>query len=168
MVPCEICNRPGRKRRIRVENSDERYRFESRTICGECDVALRKKPSPSKRGRQRDRDVPAPSTDEWIAALRRSWSIGNDCFRCELSGLRLDLKSAHGPLSLSCDHDPPGSASFLVVAWLINDMKNDHDRDEFHTNVMRLAEIIKGGTPDKDLADTYGESFANLKHWRRS
>jgi hypothetical protein len=54
-----------------------------------------------------------------------------------------------------------------VVAWLINDMKNDHERTEFYTNLARLAEIVQAGSPDLDLADKYRDSFARLKHWRR-
>jgi hypothetical protein len=168
MIPCQICGRPGKNRRVRVDDLDGTCRHENRVICSECDIAVRKKPSPSKRGRKRDRHVPAPSTDTWIAALRRSWSISNDCFRCELSGLRLDLGSAYKPLSLSCDHDPPGSANFLVVAWLINDMKNDHGRDEFYANVMKLAAMVSGGGPNPVLADKFQDSFANLRHWRRA
>lgn len=168
MTPCEVCSRPGNTRRVRVLSEDGRHHYERRSICKSCDIAVRKKPSASKRGRQRDRDVPAPSINEWIAALRRSWAITNDCFRCELSGFRLDLDSAHKPLSLSCDHDPPGSANFLVVAWLINDMKNDHERQEFYVNVVRLAEIVRDGKPNTRLADAYCDSFASLKHWRRT
>jgi hypothetical protein len=165
---CAVCGREGQNRRVRVGNVDDRPKYESRVICSECEVALKKKPSPSKRGRKRDRAIPAPSTDEWIAALRRSWSIAGDCFRCELSGLKLDLISAHSPLALTCDHDPPGSGNFLVVAWLINDMKNDHDRSEFYRNISALAEVIGNGTPCIELADKYHASFANIKHWRRT
>ena len=168
MGTCAICDRLGTERPVRVDGSDGRHRYEKRNICDECRVAIRKKPSPSKRGRKRDRDVPAPTTDQWMAALRRSWFITGDCFRCELSGLKLDMTSAHSPLSLSCDHDPPGSANFLVVAWLINDMKNDHERGEFYLNVGRLAEMIQTGSPDHKLADRYRESFAGLRHWRRA
>jgi hypothetical protein len=167
MIPCDICGAPGKARKVRVD-LENGYRFEQRTICQGCEPALQKKPSPTKRGRRRDRHVPAPSTDEWIAALRRSWAINKDCFRCELSGLKLDLESAHSPLSMSCDHDPLGSANFLIVAWLINDMKNDHGRNEFYENVKKLAAIVQSNSPNHQLADKYQDSFANLLHWRRA
>jgi hypothetical protein len=164
MSNCEICNEPcNRQRRVRVDNG-----FETHPICDRCYIAVKKKPSPSKRGRQRDRDVPAPDSLTWIEALRRSWSITNNCFRCELSGLKLDMDSAHRPLSMSCDHDPPGSNTFLVVAWLINDMKNDHDRSEFYRNVQNLSRIISTGQPDPTLADQHHNDFANVQHWRRA
>lgn len=167
MTMCEICDCPClTQRAVRIAKGDS-YGFERHFICDRCHVAVRKKPSPSKRGRQGDRDVAAPDTLTWIAALRRSWSITNDCFRCELSGLKLDLDSAHRPLSMSCDHDPPGSDSYLVVAWLINDMKNDHDRDEFYRNVLNLSQIISDGQPDPQLADECHDDFALIRHWRR-
>lgn len=167
MTICVICTEScDTQRSVRVARDDS-YGFEQRTVCDRCHKAVKKKPSPSKRGRQRDRSVAAPDTLTWIAALQRSWSITNDCFRCELSGLRLDLDSAHGPLSMSCDHDPPGSDTYLVVAWLINDMKNDHDRDEFYRNAQNLAKIVSKGRPDTVLADTMQDDFANIRHWRR-
>ena len=167
MAVCEICTSPWLKHRaIRIANGDS-YGFERRFICDRCHVAVRKKPSPSKRGRKRDRDVAAPDTLTWIAALQRSWAITGDCFRCELSGLKLDLESAHRPLSMSCDHDPPGSDTYLIVAWLINDMKNDHDRDEFYRNILNLSRIIAAGQPDPKLADACHDDFALIQHWRR-
>lgn len=167
MLSCVICNDTcNALRSVRVAR-DQAYGFERHAICDRCHIAVKKKPSPSKRGRQRDRDVAAPDTLTWIEALRRSWSITKDCFRCELSGLKLDLDSAHGPLSMSCDHDPPGADTYLVVAWLVNDMKNDHDRDEFYRNIKNLAKIVGEGRPDPALADKYHDDFANIRHWRR-
>jgi hypothetical protein len=69
---------------------------------------------------------------------------------------------------MSCDHDPPGSDNYLVVAWIINDMKNDHDRYEFYRNIGRLAEIIKSGSPDPIVADKYHDDFATIRWWRRA
>lgn len=167
MATCEICDNPcDTKRSIRVAKGDS-YVFERHHLCDQCHVAVKKKPSPTKRGRQRDRHVAAPDSLTWIAALRRSWAISHDCFRCEISGLKLDMESAHRPLSMSCDHDPPGSDTYLVVAWLINDMKNDHNRDEFYRNVTKLAKIVADGRPNVELADRFHNDFASIRHWRR-
>lgn len=167
MLNCVVCNDPcDTQRAVRVAR-DDTYGFERHAICNRCHIAVKKRPSPSKRGRQRDRDVAAQDTLTWIEALRRSWSITNDCFRCELSGLKLDLDSAHRPLSMGCDHDPPGSDTYLVVAWLVNDMKNDHDREEFYRNIKNLAKIVGGGRPDPALADKHYDDFAKIRHWRR-
>lgn len=164
---CEICHQGARHRSIRINTGTGKYRFEKRPICTRCDAMLRNKPSPSRRGRKRNRHVPAPSTDDWIKALHRSWSITGDCFRCEISGLKLDTKNRHCPLAWTCDHDPPGSGRFLVVAWVINDMKNDHDQEEFIRNVRALVGILVSGKPDPALADAAYNGFSALKHWRR-
>ena len=167
MSNCMICDtRCDKRRKVRVPQG-ESYRFQSHVICDRCHIAVKKKPTPSRRGRQGDRHVNAPDTLTWIAALRRSWAITNDCFRCELSGLKLELEEAHRPLSMTCDHDPPGSDTYLVVAWLINDMKNDHDRDEFYRNVIHLAEIVAAGQPNAELADRFHEDFSSIQYWRR-
>lgn len=136
-------------------------------VCSNCKPLLGKKPRTHRRGRKRDRVVPGCTQGEWVTTLRRSWSITGDCFRCELSGLRLDTQNTHSPLALTCDHDPPGSPHVLIVAWVINDMKNDHDRQEFYRNVQCLAEMVKGSSPRPDLADKYEANFSNMKHWRR-
>ena len=68
---------------------------------------------------------------------------------------------------MSCDHDPAGSDTYLVVSWLINDMKNDHDRDEFYRNVTKLAQIVADGRPNVELADRFRDDFASIRYWRR-
>lgn len=45
-------------------------------------------------------------------------------------------------------------------------MKNDHDRDEFYTNISRLAKIIRTGRPEPQITDKYQHGFGGLKHWR--
>lgn len=164
---CDICLAPATNRRIRVSARGEKARYGPRPLCGRCDVIRQRKPTPSHRGRQKNRPVPAPTTEEWISALHRSWMITGDCFRCELSGLRLNLDDPHSPLSMSCDHDPPGSGAFLIVAWVINDMKNDHDRIEFVRNIKALADVLATGAPDPQKADAVTSLFSGLNHWRR-
>lgn len=168
-VDCIICGQPGAPRRIRLHPDEARGGScsEVSNLCDVCRKLVDKKPSPSLRGRKRDRHVPAPTTRMWIDALRRSWGMSGDCFRCELSGLRLDTIDPHSPLAVSCDHDPPGSNNYLVVAWLLNDMKNDHTRVEFYRNVRALAEIIAHGAPDIAAAERHHDSFSGISHWRR-
>ena len=172
---CTICNTKGSERKVRVyddfsndsHDSKRKHHYETRCICDRCYKLVKKKQSSSKRGRGKDRYVRGPDTLEWIEALKRSWRISGDSFRCELSALPLDTEDSHSPLSISCDHDPSGSMEFLVVAWVINDMKNDHDRDEFYKNIQNLAVITESGKPDPLLANGFICDFKELKHWKR-
>ena len=172
---CTICNAKGSDRNVRIyddfsediEDSKRKHHYDKRCICDRCYKLVKKKPSSSKRGRGRDRYVRGPDTLEWIEALRRSWRISDDCFRCELSALPLDIDDNHSPLSISCDHDPPGSMKFLVVAWVINDMKNDHDRVEFYRNIQNLSVIMESGNPNPVVADKFIGDFKELKYWKR-
>jgi hypothetical protein len=164
---CIICGAPGTPRRFLGTSDGAAKRYDICIACDRCKLLLERKPGPHYRGQKRDRFVPGCTRAEWIAALRRSWSISGDCFRCEISALPLDTSNAHGPLALTCDHDPPGSQHVYIVAWVINDMKNDHDLKEFYRNVACLAEIVSAGSPQSTLADKYVTNFSDLKHWRR-
>ena len=166
-MSCVICNAQATERRVNGTPHGTRAKYRNILICDRCDSIRRRKPSPSLRGRQKNRLVPAPTSLEWIEALRRSWNITGNCFRCEISGLKLCPNNSHSPLSISCDHDPPGSGNYLVVAWVINDMKNDHDKTEFLRNVGFLAKILMNGSPDTKLADKYEINFSNLRYWKR-
>jgi len=166
--PCAICGDPAvRERRHASEPAPSLAGMAKLPVCRRCDDLLKRKPRTSMRGRARNRRVLAPTMADWITALRRSWRISRDCFRCEISGLRLDVQKRHRPLSLTCDHDPPGSGKCLVVAWLINDMKNDHTREEFERNVRSLAKILSGPAPNHRTADAYHSRFETIEHWRR-
>ncbi|HBP23786.1 MAG TPA: hypothetical protein DEA08_39170 [Planctomycetes bacterium] len=72
---------------------------------------------------------------------------------------------------LVCDHDPPGSKTYLIVAQVINDMKSDHTRTEFWRNVKELASVLATGSPDHARADQARAYFlagsGGIKHWRR-
>lgn len=166
--PCAICGDTAvRERRYASEPASSLARMATLFVCRRCDDLLKRKRRTSMRGKARNRRVPAPTMADWITALRRSWRISGDCFRCEISGLRLDVQKRYQPLSLTCDHDPPSSGKCLVVAWLINDMKNDHTREEFERNVRSLAEILSGPALNHRMADAYHSRFEKIEHWRR-
>lgn len=135
-------------------------------LCLQCKRLVKKRPR-ARRRKTSHRTRSAPSTRGWIDALRRSWNLSGDCFRCEVSGLRLEMDDPYHPLSITCDHDPPGSASFFIVAWVINDMKSDHNRDEFRRNVSALASIFKTPLENYTQIDRERENFANISGWRR-
>jgi hypothetical protein len=115
-------------------------------------------------GRPYDQDA-APTHLEWIAALRRSWSITKDCFRCEISGLPLEIEYAcdKRPFAISCVLALPGSVRFIVVARLTRDMRKYRLNGEYYMKLAALAVMGKAGPPDPVLADQLRVFFAGYE-----
>ena len=138
---------------------------ETVSICKTCLPYATRKFNP-RRGKSR-REIPVPLQGEWIKTLKRSHN-GSD-FRCEVSGLPLEMKDYKSPLYITLDHDYPAGkgankkVEYLAVAQVINDMKSDHSKIEFWRNIKALAEITKGGTPDHDIAKKHRKKFLHAK-----
>jgi hypothetical protein len=159
---CKICGRSGDFHTIYAPTSISQC--QNLVICDECYKAVRLKPSPSQMGRSFDQDA-APTTLEWITALSRSWSITKDCFRCELTTVRLDLKSATAerPFGICCIPGPSESVRFIVVAGIARAMRKHRRTPENYRNLAKLAQVVDVGWRDPVLADQLRDALAGYE-----
>ena len=137
MGQCRICNNAtdkGYKRNSKPWKSMERPFV---YICDTCQpVACR-----TFNKRRNNRTVDVPSFDEWLSVLEKAWDSASQCFRCQISGAQLSLDSG-SPVYLTLEHADNGQ--YMVVAFVINDMKSDLTLLEFQNIVIELAKRFGG------------------------
>lgn len=157
-MPCYICSTP--------EIAGNRAGHE---ICRRCLPQANRRHN-KVRGKS-NREVPVPTPQQWLDLLRHAWDARSQVFRCQLSGLPLNLEDNKGPLYPSLDHDRPGQPEWRVVAWVINDMKNDHTGAEFLRNIRHLARILENDQPNAERADKCARFFSRapdgIQYWKR-
>jgi hypothetical protein len=115
-----------------------------------------------RRGRKRDRVVDVPTRAQWHAVLRRAWDGSTGCFRCEISGVRLDVNVP--ALYPTLDHSAPGASTdgWLVVCAAVNDMKSDLSLDEARKAWRLLASVADGNRAASEELERHLEV---LKHF---
>ncbi len=131
-------------------------------FCATC-APLARRRFGRRRGRNRDRVVDVPTRAQWHAALRRAWDGGAGCFRCEISGVRLDVNVP--ALYPTLDHSAPGAAAdgWLVVSAAVNDMKSDLSLAEARTAWRLLATATDG---NRAAAAELERHLETLQHFR--
>lgn len=157
---CSVCqSRNGVRMR--------RFRSVHTVLCDRCHKLAGRKFN-TRRGRNRDRIVEAPSREDWIATLRTAWDHRGRCFRCMVSGVELLVDKPESARYPTLEHAAPGTGQhgWLVVAAVINDMKSDFAMDEFRAAVPLLARVL---TKVGNLAATneLQKLLDELKHFRR-
>jgi hypothetical protein len=83
-----------------------------------------------------------PCFDAWLSVLEKAWDASTECFRCQISGVRLQLDDRTSPVYPSLEHADNGQ--YMVVAAVINDMKSDLTLSEFEKVVVELAKRFNG------------------------
>jgi hypothetical protein len=79
--------------------------------------------------------------------MRKQWDQAKKAFLCAYTGLSLTTDWSEdgraGPLHATWEHrdprDPNKASQVVLVAWLVNDMKNDLNEREFKNMVRALA-----------------------------
>ena len=109
--------------------------------------------------------VDVPTVTEWRTALRAAWDRDGKCFRCAISGVRLDPTGRLPALYPTLDHASPGRrfGGWLVVAAAVNDMKSDLDLNEAK-RAWALLSAVAAGT--RSAADDLERLLAGLTHFR--
>ncbi|MBI4402896.1 MAG: hypothetical protein HY537_01970 [Deltaproteobacteria bacterium] len=109
-------------------------------------------------------------TSEWVTRLRENYKKNRGCIRCEISGVTLSsLVRDNKALYPTVDHEPGSTRTWMLSAWIINDMKSEMTLEEFKKIIILLARCFEccNDKIRNQLSNKLTEVMSNLKWFSR-